>query len=129
MVYSYYIRKINHNVFHRIFTGSVNVETYQASWFEIINKTDLTASTLSVVTDYTNCRLMFEIEDYSIMANFLKSELGFLNKLRFAVVVNSEENHLKLSLWKTELVLHGIYIQAKICRHEENAFNFIGLNI
>jgi hypothetical protein len=37
---------------------------------------------------------MFDMEEYSIMANFLKFELSLFNNLRSAVVVNTEENHL-----------------------------------
>jgi hypothetical protein len=70
---------------------------------------------------------MFDATEFSILANFLKSELSLFEKLRFAVVVNSEENQKKLELWKTELILHGIYIHAKVCIDNNSALDFIGV--
>jgi hypothetical protein len=126
MIYPHSVNKISQNSFHRVFTDSVNIETYQTSWFEIIRKSDLTVKTLSVITDYSDCMLMFDVKEFSILANFLKSELSLFEKLRLAVVVNSEENHNKLELWKTELILHGIYIHAKVCLDNKSALDFIG---
>jgi hypothetical protein len=127
MIYPYSVRKIGKNSLYRVFTENVNLETYQSSWFEIIRNTDFNVKTLSVITDYSDCILIFDIEEYSILANFLKFELSFYEKLRFAVVVNSEENHTKLEIWKTELILHGIYIHGKVCNDIKSAFDFIGI--
>lgn len=68
------------------------------------------------------------LETYPVLANFLKTELCFFEKLRYAVVVNSEENYNKLEMWKTELILHGIYIHAKVCTDYNCALDYIGLN-
>jgi hypothetical protein len=125
MIYPYIVNKINQNSFHRVFIKNVNIETYQSSWFEIIRKTDCSVNTLSVITDYTDCKLMIDNEEFSILANFLKYELRLFEKLRFAVVVNTEENNIKLEIWKTELILHGLYIHAKVCIDNKSAFDFI----
>jgi hypothetical protein len=125
MIYPYSVNKISQNRFHRVFTENVNMETYHSSWFEIIRKTDLTNKALSVFTDYSDCKLMFDIEEFSILANFLKFELSSFEKLRLAVVVNTEENLNKLELWKTELILHGIYLHAKVCTDNRSALDFI----
>jgi hypothetical protein len=127
MIYPYSVNKISQNRFLRVFTENVNIETYQTSWFEIIRKIDFAINTLSVITDYSDCVLMFETEEFSILVNFLKFELSTFENLRFAAVVNSDENNIKLELWKTELILHGVYIHAKVCIDFKSALDFIGI--
>jgi hypothetical protein len=128
MIYPYSVNKINQNIFLRVFTEYVNLETYYSSWFQIIRNSDFPVKTLSVITDYTYCKILFDYDEYPVLANFLKTELCLFEKLRFAVVVNSEENHIKLEMWKTELILHWIYIHAKVCTDYNCALDYIGLN-
>ncbi len=128
MGYPYSIKQVEQNKFHRVFQKEVDIETYISSWNEIFKMLNTNDDTLYLVSDYTNCQILIEEAEFQLLVNYLKSEPNFCNKLISAVIVNSDENLVRLSIWKEVYVLHGIYINGKICNDEKSAFEFIGIN-
>lgn len=128
MVYPYSVKQLEQNKFQRIFHYTVDVETYISSWNEIFKMLNRNNDTIYVVTDYTDCQILIEEQDFLHLANYLRSELDISHKLYCSVIVNTDHNYTKMILWKDDYILHGIYLKGKIFTDEKSAFEFIGIS-
>lgn len=127
MIYPYSVKQLDQNKFQRIFHYTVDVETYISSWNEIFKMLNWNDDIIYVVTDYTDCKVSIDEQDFLHLANFIRSELDNSQKLYCSVIVKNDYNTTKMILWKEEYILRGIYLKGKIFTDEKKAFEFIGI--
>ena len=123
------VRKTGTGLYFRKFFGDIDLESYLDSWGGIIDIMDREVECLVVMTDYTSGLIRMGQDDFSIVSNFMRCNLGGLTRLTCAAITDNEDNILKLALWKEEMIMHGVALYGKIFPTLHEAEEFLGQKV